>query len=114
MELTHKLRDAVDDVLANFNFDKVASVMNFLNWTWGFEEEIPDKFELIKTARRIIFDAIKELKENSEFYIATGGFYACVMQEEETGYVSINLSFRIEDINSYDYDTEEMLRNEKK
>lgn len=104
MELTHKIRDSVDLVIDAFDFHKIHEVMKYLNWGWGAGEDyhIPDTYDLIRESRRMIFRAIDDLDEGSEYYISCGGFHVEVKHYTEDDYVNVNLSFRLEDCSSYD------------
>lgn len=98
IELTHKHRDMIDDIMDAFNFERVHSVMVMLDWKWGTDGYIPDIVELRKTARdllsRVITDECRE--------IATGGFHAMF----DSGV--LRLMFVLEDYDSwYHVDSEQ-------
>lgn len=76
-----KKQDAIDEIMDNFDFGKVAKVMEGLNWRWANSEtelQIPDVAELRKQARRLLKTA---LKENTG--IATGGFKVTYLKDEK-------------------------------
>lgn len=76
-----KKQDAIDEIMDNFDFEKVAKVMEGLNWGWVNSEtdlKIPDVSELRKQARRLLTTA---LKENTS--IATGGFKVTYLKDEK-------------------------------
>lgn len=70
------ITEKIDEVLDKFDFEKVHHVMEFLEWTWGGDEDshIPDIPELRKTARKLLKDA-SEIKKGRRC-TSTGGFYA--------------------------------------
>ena len=84
------------DIMDNFDFEKVHSVMKFLNWKWVYsksEDGIPTIDELKNCAATLLIDAITDATSFS-----TGGFKA----EYYDG--SITLLFCIEDIEGLDDD----------
>jgi len=67
------------DILDELDFDKIHSVMKFLDWRWSTSEdglEVPTISEMRKTCRKyLILTAEHCLTEKSkEYYTATGGF----------------------------------------
>ena len=44
----------VEEILANFDFDKVHRVMQFLDWNWARLGEVPTVEDLRKEARRLL------------------------------------------------------------
>jgi hypothetical protein len=76
-----KKQDAIDEIMDNFDFEKVAKVMEVLGWKWVNSEtdlKIPDVSELRKQARRLLTTA---LKENTG--VATGGFKVTYLKDEK-------------------------------
>jgi len=64
----------VDYVIENFDFEKVHSVMKFLNWSWH-AEGVPKIQTIILRSREMLIDTFKRsIKENKSFTIASGGF----------------------------------------
>jgi len=63
--------EKIEEILENFNFEKVHKVMTFLNWTWS-GEKVPTSYHLRDEARRLLNEIIKR----PEPYIETGGFRA--------------------------------------
>ena len=83
-------REKIDLVLDNFNFEKVHKVMVAMDWEWFSCDGVPEICDLRIKARQLLLG----LKEDYE--LATGGFYA---KKKDGDY---SLSFRIDDINSYE------------
>ena len=63
-----QFRDKVDEILLHFDFEKVASVMEFLNWKWASWEdeegdehynEVPTAFALRQVAYKLLVDAVE-------------------------------------------------------
>ena len=66
--------EIIEDILDEFDFDKVHKVMEFLNWGWtdgGRPLEVPTVGQLRKRARYLMKSCIG--KENT--YTATGGLW---------------------------------------
>lgn len=83
-------QDRIDDIMDNFDFNKVAVCMKALNWGWhSLEGNTPNYFEIKTFARNLL-----KRKES----VATGGFEVKVDKEE--GYMS--LKFVLTDWDSYE------------
>lgn len=54
-------QDKIDDIMDNFDFNKVETVMKATNWTWASTHGVPVKHELRKQAREL-------LKSVSKYY----------------------------------------------
>jgi len=66
-------QDMIDEVMDNFNFEKVQKMMAAVNWWWVNEEggdSVPDVADLRQSARRMIKNTFKE----GVFAISSGGF----------------------------------------
>lgn len=63
----------IDDVLSDFDFEKVHRVMKELDWKWYVEDgaHVPSIYTLIKQAKELLSKAFDE-----ETRVATGGFIA--------------------------------------
>ena len=64
----------IKDILKNFDFEKVHSIMKMLGWQWAMvkhDDGIPSVDELKAEAKRLLIDAATEKTQ-----IATGGFRA--------------------------------------
>lgn len=66
-------REVIDDVLDNFDFDKVYNVMKYIGWTWHNKDL--QKQDLIRTARDLLIDVSGE-DFGDGGYSSTGGFTA--------------------------------------
>lgn len=89
--ITQKQQELIDDIMDNFNFEKVHKVMKFLNWTWWdnkLEKYInPTIQELRSNARK----KLKRILEENHASIGSGGFVA---RKYDDG--TISLEFKIE------------------
>ena len=70
--MTEQQRKLIDEVLDNFDFDKVKKAMDALNWTWASCNGVPTIYDLRTESRRLLKDAI----EKNLFRVSTGGFKA--------------------------------------
>ena len=60
-------QDKIDDIMDNFDFNKVETVMKATNWTWASTHGVPVEHELRKQAREL-------LKSVSQHYVSELGF----------------------------------------
>lgn len=54
MTYREAVEEQIDDIMDEFDFDKVHKIMEFLNWEWWFEgneKRVPEVCELRKKAR---------------------------------------------------------------
>ena len=78
--LPPKLRNKIDDIMENFDFERVHKVMDMLEWRWGSAKNgVPSVEELKKEAKRLLVSACVEKN-----HISTGGFKAVF--EKSTGW----------------------------
>ncbi len=83
------LNPQLDEIMNNFDFVKVARVMEFLDWKWLDSTTPPSKKELMSHARRLLTDVY--LEPHNQWAIKCGGFTA----EKSNGLLS--LCFTIEE-----------------
>jgi hypothetical protein len=103
MNVTAKELDDICDVLDYFEFEKVAQVMEFLDWKYLDEDNprIPDIPELRQKARRALLHcAVKCKEEGREATFQCGGFYACAEMIE--GKLFIELQFILTEFNNFE------------
>ena len=60
-------QDKIDDIMDNFDFSKVETVMNATNWAWASTHGVPVEHEIRKQAREL-------LKSVSQHYVSELGF----------------------------------------
>ena len=94
----------IDEIVENFNWDKVYKTMEALSWTWvDGEGETPSTGKLITTATRLLRDAYDGAEEEQYTnLIGTGGFEA-VCHVDEDGIYRLELRFVVA---SWDVDIE--------
>ena len=74
MALNPVEREKIKDILKNFDFERVHSIMNALDWKWAMvkhDNGIPSVDELKAEAKRLLLAAATEKTQ-----VATGGFRA--------------------------------------
>lgn len=95
--------EAMQNVIANFNWDRVSQVMNYLNWVWR-GEGVPDVNKMQSNAMYLMDAAYHEAARSNpvdgvrEGYCATGGFKAHAYVKD-TG-VDFRLAFVLADWSS--------------
>ena len=93
--------DEIDDIMDNFDFDKVHKAMTLLGWRWWIREtdslDIPDIPRLRNRARRLMQDAMGS--HMPSYSTGTGGFE--VHKTTEEGKVYLSLSFVLTEWNNY-------------
>jgi len=87
------LQEQMDEIMDSFEFDKVASVMQHLNWEWK-DAGVPDEYEIRQSARRTMKSAIE-----CNGTAGSGGFTAVVTDNEEEGWVRLDLYFGFDTVN---------------
>ena len=77
-------RDNIDDVMDNFDFHKVAQMMEAVNWKWWGSPDTPTEGELRATARKRLIDAHEcALKHCEDYSVSSGGFKATCHVDDE-------------------------------
>lgn len=81
-----------------FDYNKVQSVMEDLNWYWATIGGIPTVVDLKRRSREMLFESIEwVLKHHSNYYTATGGFEVTVeWDDDEFRIGDVSLKFILE------------------
>jgi hypothetical protein len=97
--LSNTDHDVIWEILENFDFDRVHSVMTYLGWTWHkqFKEEpeqvfVPDVNQLRTEARRRMIAGIEWARDNGsiQYLSSSGGFEVTVdIDAENKAWVSL-------------------------
>ena len=92
----------VEEVMEDFDFEKVHDVMKQLDWRWGTPDgilEVPSIYQLMKTSERLLRDvADKYFETEGSHFISTGGFEAALYVDADSKY--LKLSFVLEESES--------------
>jgi hypothetical protein len=104
------VEDMIDEIMEEFNFDKVQDAMLHLNWKWGMSNyRTPDIDELKETSERLLRDAAESrlgnfIDTHHEVGItsATGGFKATAWcNEAKTEITGLKLEFIVDSWDSF-------------
>lgn len=79
--------DIIDDILDNFDFERVKKTMDALDWAWFSTGGIPSVSDIRREARRLL----RECMKTKEIRISTGGLTA--RREEIEGKTYYSLEF---------------------
>lgn len=104
-ELTIKEQAMIDEIMDEFEFEKVKKVMDCLKWKWCKSEgenyyfEVPSLREIKRRGRSLLKDAILKIGKNEkDFYINIGGFVVEINRYDDDEELIISLAFEIEKI----------------
>lgn len=89
---TTQIYDQIDDIIYNFDFEKVHKIMKILKWRWfiGGELVIPSVQQLVKQARKLLFRAATETTS-----VELGGFKATAKYSKKD-VLNLRLEFILE------------------
>jgi hypothetical protein len=96
MNREEAIQAQIDEVMDSFDFASVEKIMQALDWKWiteeGNKKEIPDEYEIRRSARERMRSAVKA------GYCCSGGFAARLIEGVEDGqaWVLMDLQFGIQ------------------
>ncbi len=95
--MTITQQQLIDEILDQFDFEKVKEVMDALNWTWGTgtKAHVPDIPELRKQSRELLWDLVRS-KDRTRM-IQAGGL---VVEKDDDD--TLELRFEITAWNTWD------------
>jgi hypothetical protein len=101
------MRDQIEDILDNFDFESVKKVMDILEWQWiNAELGIPSMPELRKSARNLLIEVGEEVMKNNEMTSeanrATGGFRAHAYRYLDEEKIYFRLAFEVSEWDNYE------------
>ncbi len=67
------MNEKINEIIKNFDFEKVRKVMVALDWAWRFDDRSPLVGELVITAQRLLTEVVEK---EEDWGISTGGFLA--------------------------------------
>ena len=87
---------AIDNIVDNFNWEKVHKTMVALDWTWTDSNlETPTTGMLFRCAVRLLHDAYDGVEKNKcNYSVRTGGFHARAIVDGEEIY-ELRLTFEV-------------------
>jgi hypothetical protein len=101
-----KIESMIQEIMENFEWNRCAYTMKMLNWTWGFNNLVPQVEDLKNTAKYLIGSAIKgaleskDLRPDEVYLSSTGGLKASVTKNRYNHINYINLEFILTDWSS--------------
>ena len=73
-KLEEKSSELIDELIEDFDWDKVKRIMEELNWTWWGNDN-PPTIEEMQEMVRSLYSSIKNRVENNEYcFCSSGGF----------------------------------------
>jgi hypothetical protein len=93
--------DPVEEIMHEFPFYRVETVMKALNWYWARSKGVPDIVTIRNEARRLLEEASARLNVNREYQLGCGGFE--VTGEVIEGHKLLTLKFVVEGYSSDDF-----------
>ena len=97
--LNDAIDERIDEIMDEFDFDKVWTVMKTLNWGWGMPSKIPDIHQMKQSALRLL-KSCAACSDLDHTFTATGGFYATFSKKvcpDEGPWFRLDLAFHVED-----------------
>lgn len=88
----------LQELINEFDFDRVHQVMDVLDWHWANVYGIPEKIDMISVVRSLYSDIEERVLDEEYCYSATGGFKLTFNPEEEN---ELNLVFEAENYSVY-------------
>lgn len=93
--ISEQQRKLIDATLDRFDVNKVALVMETLEWQWwDSEEKFPQPHEIRQAARRLLEVAVRSSTEGTPYHVASGGLRATA-HKESTGTL-LTIVFEVE------------------
>jgi len=92
---------AINEIIEEFDFEKVKKVMELLEWTWH-DVGIPSIGKLVKTAEKLLNDCFDKCLDNkADYFVGTGGFMVRAFYDKKEIY-RLDLTFEITDWSVYE------------
>lgn len=89
-----QLTQLVEQVMSNFDFDRVKKVMDFLKWEWASQDgefKIPSTYELIEFAKRELWNVLERSYETKiDMQTMCGGFKVKVEWYDDECYLTLS------------------------
>ena len=94
VRMNSQLTQLVEQVLSNFDFDRVKKVMDFLKWEWASQDgefKIPNTYELIKFAKKELWNILeRSYKTKENLQTTCGGFRVEIEWYNNECYLSLS------------------------
>jgi hypothetical protein len=97
-------QEMIDNIIDNFDFNRVMTTMDALHWRWRGSKDTPTKQELIDSALERLHSAIEQVlspdnKEHKDigWISASGGFQAQAWKTKKGNLAKLQLEFIVSD-----------------
>jgi hypothetical protein len=92
--------EKIEEILNNFDFDRVFKTMTFLDWTWLYKG-VPSIYQLVVSSKKKLEDSYDySLEHKEDWGIHSGGLK--VRSYYENGKVDLSLEFVLTDWDTLD------------
>jgi hypothetical protein len=95
-------QEMIDGIIDHFDFNRVMTAMDALNWRWSGMKDTPTKQELIDAASERLHSAITQVlnPDNTEhrdigWISASGGFQATAWKTKKGNLAKLRLEFTV-------------------
>lgn len=94
-------QELIQEVMQNFNFERVARVMQWLDWKWAIGNKVPSEQELKSFVEKACLRCYDDCLEKSTIgHYITGGFdIRATMEDDST--ISLAVKFILADWDAY-------------
>jgi hypothetical protein len=100
------MRDTIEDILDNFDFDKVKKTMDALHWLWYDTIGVPEIADLRKHARSLLTQVGDKVTQNKEMQAeaitGSGGFRAAAYRYLDDDKIYFRLAFEVTTWDNYE------------
>jgi hypothetical protein len=98
-----KKEDLINEVMDEFDYDKVQRVMEFLNWDWASVNGVLSVGDLKRMSRILLISCINgAMAYKKDYSASTGGFKAEATWDNERNKIySLTLRFVLEETEYY-------------
>jgi hypothetical protein len=103
IKLHKREEELIEEVIGEFDFQIVKKTMDFLNWGWGFNNQVPNIPQLKESARNRIISAVEGIKSDEKhsyrnsYFSSSGGLKATVWKNKHNYICHIQLEFVLTD-----------------
>lgn len=112
-EIRIEFENKLEEIIDNFDFDRVHKVMEFLNWNWVSCDGVPTIGKLVTTVQKEFRRAFEEVLQSKEgLKMSTGGFQWYIGYHPEHKEIKNKLELELKFIlaqqndNSFEYEGE--------
>ena len=101
MNRTIEKKELIQEVMQNFNFERVARVMQWLDWKWPVGNKVPSEQELKSFVEKACEISYDRCLENSTIgHHIMGGFdIRAIMEDDST--ISLSVKFVLTEWDAY-------------